>query len=262
VIVLGYLALINSLVSAFNLIPAFPLDGGRVLRSILWKATGSLRRATYWSARIGRGFATVLVAWGVLNFFAGNWLGGIWIGLIGLFLNNAAEASYQQVLVRQVLAGRPILSFMNPNPINVPPLLDLQRWVEDYVYRYHHKAFPVVSNSRLEGFIETQALANLPRAEWERHTVAELMRRDLAAITVSPQADTLEVLTKMQRNGSSRLLVTEGDRLVGIITLTDLLEFLSLKNELERFEENHPGSSPSHHSTAGHIPVDQLAGKI
>jgi len=160
VIVLGYLAAINSLVLAFNLVPAFPLDGGRVLRSILWQATGSLRHATYWSARVGRGFAAVLIAWGVLNFFAGNWLGGIWIGLIGLFLNNAAEASYQQVLVRQALAGRPVLIFMNPNPITLPPTVELQRWVEDYVYRYHHKAFPVVSNSRLEGFIETQALAN------------------------------------------------------------------------------------------------------
>jgi Zn-dependent protease/CBS domain-containing protein len=233
VIVLGYLAFINGLVLAFNLIPAFPLDGGRVLRSILWGATGDLRRATRWAALLGQAFAWLLIGWGVRQFFMGNWLGGVWMGLIGMFLNKAAQGSYQQVLVRQALQGEPVRRFMNPDPIAVPPSLDLRHWVEDFVYRYHRKTFPVVADGHLEGFIDTSALAQAPRPEWARHTIGEVMRHDIEAIAISPDADALQALGKMRRTGSSRLLVAEGDRLVGILSLKDLLSFLHLKIELE-----------------------------
>jgi CBS domain-containing protein len=245
VLALGYLALVNGIVLAFNLIPAFPLDGGRVLRSILWGATGSLRRATYWAALAGQGFAWVLIAWGVVRFFRGDWFGGIWSGLIGWFLYNAARSGYQQVLMRQALQHEPVRRFMNAEPIVVPPSLDLRHWVEDYVYRYHRKTFPVASNGHLEGFINTQALAQVPRAEWEQHTVGEVMRHDLEAITIPANADALQALRQMQRIGSSRLLVTEGDRLVGIISLKDLLRFLSLKIELEGPDRQGSGAGVS-----------------
>jgi Zn-dependent protease/CBS domain-containing protein len=231
--VLGYLAAINLLVLAFNLIPAFPLDGGRVLRSILWATTGDLRRATLWASRAGQAFAWLLIFWGVGQFFTGNWLGGIWTGLIGLFLNDAAQGSYQQVLMRQALQGEPVRRFMNTEPIIVSPSLDLLRWVEDFVYRYHHKTFPVVSDGHLEGCISTQALARIPRGQWDRHTVGEVMRHDLQTITISPDADALDALGRMRRTGSSRLLVVERGRLVGMVSLKDLLRFLSLKIELE-----------------------------
>jgi Zn-dependent protease/CBS domain-containing protein len=241
VLVLGYLGLVNLTVLVFNLIPAFPLDGGRVLRSILWGATGDLRRATYWASLAGQAFAWILIAWGVVRFFRGDWPGGVWLGLIGLFLNRAAQSGYQQVLVRQAFQGEGLRRFMNPHPIAVPPSLDLRTWVEDYVYRYHRKLFPVASDGRLEGVITTQALAQVPRAEWERHTVGEVMQRDLGAFTISPDADALDALTRMQRTGSSRLLVTEGDHLVGIVSLKDLLRFLNLKLELESARANGPG---------------------
>jgi CBS domain-containing protein len=161
-------------------------------------------------------------------------VGGIWLGLIGLFLNNAARASYTNVLIRETLGGEPLRRFMNPHPIIVPPSLDLRHWVEDYVYRFHRKTFPVASNGRLEGVITTRVLDQLPRDEWERHTVGEVMRNDLEAVSISPDADTLQALEKMQNTGSSRLLVTEGDHLVGIVSLKDLLRFLKLKLEVER----------------------------
>jgi Zn-dependent protease/CBS domain-containing protein len=233
VIVLGYLAFINGMVLAFNLFPAFPLDGGRVLRSILWGATGNLRRATYWASRAGQGFAWFLIAWGVLRFFAGDWLGGIWLGLIGMFLNRAALSGYQQVLVKQALQGEPVRRFMNPDPIVVAPTLDLRHWVEDYVYRYHHRAFPVVSYGHVQGIITTQALAGVPREEWSECTVEEIMDKDLQANAIAANADALEALSKMQSTGSSRLLVTDGDHLLGILSLKDLLQFLDLKLELE-----------------------------
>ena len=240
VIVLGYLATINGLVLIFNMVPAFPLDGGRVLRSILWGATGNVRRATRWASAVGQAFAWVLIAWGVLQFFSHNWVGGIWSALIGMFLNGAAKSSYQQVLIRQALQGEPVRRFMNPNPIVVSPSLDLLHWVEDFVYRYHHRAFPVASNGRLEGLVTTQALSQIPRGEWAAHTVGEVMARDLRAVSIAADADALEALGKMQRTGSSRLLVTEGDRLLGIVSLKDLLRFLNLKLELESDSPSRP----------------------
>lgn len=233
VMVLGYLAGINAIVLLFNMVPAFPLDGGRVLRSALWGLTGNLERATWWASLAGQVFSWVLIAWGVLNFFNGNWLGGVWTGLIGLFLNRAAQSSYQQVLIRQALEGETVGRFMNPHPIVVAPNLTLLEWVENYVYRYHRKAFPVVEDGRLVGLMETQALADVPRSEWEHHTVAEFMRRNLRDLTIPPHADALQAMKRMQHTGSSRVLVTAGTQLVGILSVRDLMQFLNLKLALE-----------------------------
>jgi Zn-dependent protease len=235
------LAGINLAVLIFNLIPAFPLDGGRVLRSVLWGVLKSLRRATYWAALSGQVFAWLLIGQGLLNFFAGYVVQGIWLSLIGLFLNNAARGSYQQVLVRQVLRGEPVSRFMTREPIVVPPVLDLHDWVEDYVYRYHRKMFPVASDGHLQGVISTQALARFPREEWDKHTVSETMSRDVNALSITPTTDALEALGKMQRTGSGRLLVIDGNRLVGIVSLKDLLHFFDLKLELED-SERYPSS--------------------
>lgn len=231
---LRQLAGINLAVLIFNLVPAFPLDGGRVLRSLLWALTANLRRATYLAALSGQAFAWMLLILALLNLFAGQLIQGIWLGLIGMFLKNAARSSYQQVLVRQALQGEPVSRFMHQKPIVVPPNLDLRSWVEDYVYRYHRKMFPVASNGHVEGVISTQALQKHPRNEWPRHTIGEEMRPDVATLSIAPDADALHALEQMQRTDSSRLLVMEGDRLVGIISLKDLLRFLNLKIELEK----------------------------
>jgi len=245
VIVLGYLATINLMVLIFNMVPAFPLDGGRVLRSILWGATGNVRRATRWASAAGQAFAWVLIGWGVLLFFSHDWVGGIWSALIGMFLNAAARSGYQDVLIRQALQGELVRRFMNPDPIVVSPSLDLLHWVQNFVYRYHHRAFPVVSNGRLEGVVTTQVLNEIPRGEWAEHTIGEVMSQDLPAVSIAANADALEALRKMQRIGSSRLLVTDDDRLVGIVSLKDLLRFLNLKLELEGQQDVPPPNGAS-----------------
>jgi Zn-dependent protease/CBS domain-containing protein len=241
VLVLAYLALINTVVLIFNLVPAYPLDGGRVLRAILWGATGNLKTATWWASLAGRGFAWLLIAWGLMQMFSGHWMEGIWSGLIGLFLNSAAGSGYQQVLVREALHGEPVRHFMTTDPIVVPASLDLMHWVQDYVYRYHRKAFPVVSGDHLQGLVDTSVLAELPASEWEQHTVDEVARHDLSSLTVSPDTDALDALSRMQRLGVSRLLVTQGDHLVGIVSLRDLLRFLNLKLELENTNPSETG---------------------
>jgi Zn-dependent protease len=233
VIVLGYLAMINALVLAFNLIPAFPLDGGRVLRSILWAATGNVRRATRWASAAGQAFAWLLIAWGVMQFFGHAWVSGIWCVLIGMFLNSAAKSGFQQVLIRQALQGEPIRRFMTVDPIVVSPSLTLRQWVDEYVYRRHHQSFPVVADGRLEGVITTEVLDGVPRPDWDRHTVGKVMLTDIGAVTVAPTADALEAFRRMSRGGSSCLIVVDAGRLIGLVSLRDLLSFLSLKLDLE-----------------------------
>lgn len=232
-LVCQYLLEINILVLVFNMVPAFPLDGGRVLRSILWGISGNLRRATRGASLVGQGFAFFLIAMGLLNLFGGNFVGGIWMGLIGLFLNNAARAGYTSALLREALTGEPVSRFMTRDPIAAPPWINLREWVEDYVYRYHRKMFPVIGDGRLEGVISTQALADFPREHWSEHTVAEAMHHDLDALCITPQTDAMHALARMQSIGASRLLVVEDGRLVGIVSLKDLLRFFHLKLELE-----------------------------
>ncbi|HEY9074704.1 MAG TPA: site-2 protease family protein, partial [Desulfobaccales bacterium] len=129
--VLRYLAWINALLAAFNLLPAFPLDGGRILRSILWGAKQDLPWATRISAGIGSGFGILLIFLGILQFFRGDFIGGIWWFLIGLFLRSAAQMSYQQVMIRKALEGEQVRRFMTPNPITVPSSLTVAELVED-----------------------------------------------------------------------------------------------------------------------------------
>jgi Zn-dependent protease/CBS domain-containing protein len=234
--------LINLFVLIFNLVPAFPLDGGRVFRSALWAVTGRLRRATYWASLLGQGFAWLLIALGVLSLFSRDVGNGIWLILIGVFLNNAARASYRSVVVRQLLEAEPVRRFMNPQPITVSPVLDLRTFVDEYVYRHHRKAFPVVNEGRLEGIMTTREVAAIPRADWDRHTVGEVMRHDVQSICIAPDADAMRALAQMQRTGFSRLLITEEDQLRGIVSLKDLLRFLNLKMELHEDEDETPRS--------------------
>lgn len=228
------LAWINTAVLIFNLLPAFPLDGGRVLRAILWAVSGRIRWATYWATISGRLFAWFLIFVGVFQIVGGNFIGGIWLGLIGLFLSNAAQSGYQQVLVRQLLQREPVARFMTESPISVPPWLTLREWVDAYVYRYHYKGFPVVAeDGTLLGLITTDQLAEIPRDEWSQVRVRDVMLTDLDKISISPHANAYSALEKMKRVGLGRLLVVEGAELVGMVSLRDLLRMLQLKLELE-----------------------------
>jgi Zn-dependent protease/CBS domain-containing protein len=239
-LVLGYLARINLAVLVFNLVPAFPLDGGRVLRAALWGAIGSLRRATAYAAMAGRGFAYVLIGLGVLLFIRGEIIPGVWLALLGMFLANAARASYENVLIRQALENEPVGRFMQRDVIVVPPWVTLHTFVEDYLYRHHRKLFPVVEEGRLLGVIDMQALGRAPREDWGHVTVGEVMQTDLEGCCITPDTDALEALRRMSQAGTSRLLVTQDGQLAGIITQRDLFRFLELKLELEGAEEERP----------------------
>jgi Zn-dependent protease/predicted transcriptional regulator len=231
--VIQYLAFINVLLAAFNCLPAFPLDGGRVLRSILWGAKGDLRWATRVSSSIGSGFGIFLIIMGVYSLFTGNFIGGMWWALIGMFLHSAAKTSYQQLLTRRALQGESVSRFMRKDPVTVPPTLTLYELIEDYIYRHHYKMFPVVTDSdKLAGCITTKEVKEVPKEEWKNKKVADIVVPCSAENTIPPETDAVEALSLMNRTGASRLMVVDGDRLAGIVSLKDMLKFLSLKIEL------------------------------
>jgi Zn-dependent protease/CBS domain-containing protein len=227
-----YLAIINGFLAGFNLIPAFPLDGGRVLRSILWKAKNNLRWATRVSSWIGSAFGILLIVLGVFSFLRGNIIGGMWWFVIGLFLRSAASTSYQQLLIRRALEGEPVRRFMSPDPITVPSTLPVRQLVEDYVYKFHHKMFPVVDDGNLLGCVTTRGIKEVPRGEWDLKKTGDLVA-GCRENSIEAGADAMQALSKMSRNRSGRLMVVENTRLVGVLSLKDLLQFISLRVELE-----------------------------
>lgn len=231
--VLRYLALINGILVLFNMIPAFPLDGGRVLRAILWQRKGNLIDATRITSRIGLGFSFVLIGFGVFSAISGNLVGGIWYFLIGMFLRGAATMSYQQLLVRRSLEGETVRRFMKTDPVTVPGNLSVASLVEDFVYRYHFKLFPVVDGEKLIGCVTTRKIREIARETWQTKTVADITEPCGPTNSIAPDAGAMEALSQMSRSHVSRLMVTDGDRAVGIIALKDLLQYLSLKSELE-----------------------------
>jgi len=231
-----YLSYINGLLGVFNLLPAFPLDGGRVLRSLLWRAKGNLRWATRIASKIGSGFGAGMIILGVIAIIGGNLVSGVWWFLIGIFLRNASLASYRQLLVKRALEGEHVDSFMKRDLVMVEPSVTLARLYNDYIYRYHYKMFPVVSSSALVGVVTVDRLKAIPREDWDKHTVGEIADTCTEGNTIEPKADATKALEKMNRTGSSRLMVVERGKLVGILALRDLLKFLSLKMDLEPAE--------------------------
>jgi CBS domain-containing protein len=185
------------------------------------------------AAEGGKAFGLVLIILGFLNLVTMNPVGGLWWILIGLFVRSAAQQSYQQMLVRQLLSGEPVARFMTENPVTVPPSASLQKVVEDYVYRYHHKLYPVAENGTIRGCLTLAQLKDVPREKWEQTTVGEIASPCGEANTIGSDADALDALSRMREQGSGRLLVERQGEVVGTLTLKDLLEFLSLKLELD-----------------------------
>jgi len=231
--VLRYLAFINLLLGAFNLVPAFPMDGGRVLRAALWHFKGDLRQATKTAARSGRGFGMILMVLGVYNVITGQFVVGMWWFLIGLFVRGAAATSYQQVLARGVFSGEPVARFMTRNPVTVSPSLPIQSFVDDYVYKYHHSVFPVVTDGRLVSYVLSRNVKSVSRQDWARRRVSEIATPCEADIVIEPTTDTVTAMSVMNRTGQSRLTVVANGRLVGILALKDLLDLFALRIDLE-----------------------------
>jgi len=222
----GYLAWVNLLLAGFNLVPGFPLDGGRLLRSAIWKATGSLGRATRVASLAGQAVGWLLVAGGVAYLLAGNLAGGIWFAFIGWFLVQAARSSYQELQLRQMLRGVEAHDVMAGNLLRIPPELTLQDAVDDYFMRYDHGAFPVEEQGRTIGLLTLRGVRRVPREQWPARRVRDHMVPLGDQVVVAPDARMDGVLSKLEDGEARRVLVVQDGEVVGIITPSDLTRWL------------------------------------
>jgi len=227
-----YLGSINLALAIFNLLPGFPLDGGRLFRSIIWKITGDLKKATRIASWGGQFFAFLIIALGVAQLFGGNLVGGLWLILIGWFLSNAAEMSYQQHLIRTGLEGVPAKEVMTRSPETVSPDLILQDVVDNYFLRRRYQAFPVTQEDRPLGIVTLNQIKEIPRDQWTTLTVAKIMTPIDNTTAVRPEEKMTQVLQKMENSSVRRVLVTRGDELQGIITGGDIASWLKRMRDL------------------------------
>lgn len=237
--VMGWIGVLNFVLAVFNMVPAFPLDGGRILRAIFWGWKKDITVATCWASRGGSGFGIILMVLGGFNLFMMN-LAGLWWVLIGMFIRTAARQSYRQVLIRQALQGEPVERFMNDHPVTVPRGISVRELVENYVYRYHFQMFPVVDEQdELVGVVSTEQVKALDREQWEQTTVDQIARPPSDKTAVEEHEDAMKALNTMSHNDASRLLVVDhGHHLRGVLSLRDLLKFMALKTELEMDKKN------------------------
>jgi Zn-dependent protease/CBS domain-containing protein len=222
----GYLAWVNLLLAAFNLVPGFPLDGGRLLRSLVWRATGNFRQATRIASVAGQAVGWLLVAGGVASLLAGNLAGGIWFAFIGWFLVQAARSSYQELQVRQMLRGIQAHDVMAGSLLRIPADLTLQDAVDRYFMRYDHSAFPVDAQGRTIGLLTLRRVRRVPRDQWPTRRVRDHMVPLGDEIMVPPDAPMDQVVAKLEDGEAGRVLIAEDGEVVGIITPSDLARWL------------------------------------
>lgn len=238
--IFNYLFILNLAVGIFNLIPGFPLDGGRLLRAALWRLTGDLKRATRIASFFGKIFAYLLMAYGALNLFAGSLITGLWFIFIGLFLLEAADTSYQQIVMRKALTGVRVEHVMTRQVVTVPAELTLDKLVDDYFFRFRYTSFPVVKDDALLGLVTLHAIKEIIRESWPQVSAAEIMIPLSAGIVVNKDLDVIDALAKMASTGSGRLLVAEdlpagqaGHKLIGILTQRDIIRLFEFKSNIE-----------------------------
>jgi Zn-dependent protease/CBS domain-containing protein len=232
--VVTYLALVNGLVGVFNLLPGFPLDGGRLLRAGLWFRLRDFVKATQWASLAGSGFAFILMGLGVVSIFTGNFLGGIWLIVIGWFLRSAAEASYRQVAMSEALQGVPVRAAVNRDIRSVPPDISPSDLVRDYVTAHTQRAFPVMEGDELVGIVTLSDLQKAARHEWEHTRVADIMTPRDALLTISTDDPMSEAIKLMSARDIHQLPVMEGGRFIGFITRGDVLRVMGVRAELRR----------------------------
>ncbi len=227
-----YLAYINLSLAAFNLIPGFPLDGGRVLRSILWAASKNLERATRWASVAGQLVAYLFILAGALEILRGRWADGLWIAFIGWFLDNAAQTAYRQVAVKQFLASHKVREAMTQACYPLAPEVTLETLVHDYILASGHRCFPVVSEGRVLGVVNLSLVRGIPRLHWPQVAVKTVMIPVEEAKGLSPDDRLWVALERMTSQHVDQLPVMESGQLVGMLMHDNILAFIRLRGEL------------------------------
>lgn len=232
--VVDYLAFINLALGIFNLAPGFPLDGGRVLRAIVWWRSGSVERATRIVSDLGKGFALTLIFLGAYIILQGALLGGIWLIFIGMFLRGSAAQGYEQMILQRTLQSARVSEVMIEHPVTLSPELTLSEVVDHYFLRYGFRGFPVVEGDSVVGLVSVNDIAGLAETERVGRRVRDVMHPLDPSRVISKDASLLEALEKISPAGVGRLVVLEDGRLRGLITKTGLMRLLEVRRVLGR----------------------------
>jgi Zn-dependent protease/CBS domain-containing protein len=227
----GYLGFANLLLGLFNIVPGFPLDGGRVLRSIIWASTRNMARATRVASYMGQTIAFVLIAWGIVNVLSGNFVGGLWTAFIGWFLNNSAESARQQASVQSLLDGVPVSSVMDVLPEAARPALSVREFMLEHAVRHGQRALPVLDEGRLLGIVSITDAKHLGQGGWDATPVSDIMS-PVPLKTVRPEADLNAALRLLVENDLHQLPVLQNGRLVGMLSRTDIMRYIQFGREL------------------------------
>jgi Zn-dependent protease/CBS domain-containing protein len=238
---LVWLGSVNVTVGLFNLIPGFPLDGGRIVRSLLWAITENLRRATRWASWLGQGIAWLMIMAGIAMTFGvripffGTGLGsGLWLAFIGWFLNNASAQSYQQVVIQDILEGVPVARIMRSDPPTCLADCSVGRLVHDHIMQSDDQSFPILEDGtrRLAGLVTLDDVRGVSRDAWDTTTVADIMTSVDQLVVVGPDDDAAEALSKLTGRDVRQLPVVSGGELVGLLRRRDIVKWLQLHSEL------------------------------
>ncbi len=230
--ILWCLGLANILLGIFNLIPGFPLDGGRVLRSIVWKINGNLRRATRVVTIVGQIVAYLFILFGIWLFFVGYFINGLWFGFIGWFLLSSSQAANSEVMLQSVFRGVTVGEVMNTAPTTVPANISLQRLVDEYFLPLGLRSALVIQGDQLAGLITLSDIRHVPREEWGQTPVGlAMISRDRLHI-VSPQQSLNDVLPLMAGRDVNQLPVVQDERLVGVLSRDAIVRYLEIRRSL------------------------------
>lgn len=230
---LVWLGYINIILAIFNMVPGFPLDGGRVLRSIVWWVTGDAHRSTRIAATVGQLVALALIAFGILSFFGGAGVGGIWLAFIGWFLLEAARASAAQVEIIAGLQGVRVGDIMSRDCLTVDSQADLQTFTEDYLLRTGRRCFVIKENGHIVGLVTPHEVKEVERQRWPQVTVRQIMRPLHQLRTVKPTTPVTEALETMGREDINQLPVVSDGRLEGVISRSHIFQLLQARTELQ-----------------------------
>src|SRR5215831_479991 len=228
---LHYIYYVNFLLAAFNLIPGFPLDGGRVLRSYLWHRSGDLRQATKTAAGVGRIFAMMLIVIGILSVLAMHIIPGVWLLLIGLFLKSSAENEYRAFEVRFGLQNMKLSEIMTP-AISVNTSMTISQFVNDYVFHYHYRIFPVLELNRFVGMMDVRSIKSVPSNEWPTTKIGGFLSDPSTYCVLDPDVDATDALRLLIAQNCTKAPIVRNGELLGILTQSDLFKLVSLKREI------------------------------
>ncbi len=227
--VLFYLSVINIMVLVFNMIPAFPLDGGRVLRGIIWQFSGNYLSSTRIAGGVGIAFSYLLFLGGIMMAFGGNLLGGVWFFFLGMFLQNAAQSSIAYAQLQQILRGVTVGDMMRRRPVAVDADLNLREIVEHYFLKYPYKAYPIMRDGRFLGLLTLRSLQSQPRDQWDTLRAGDLVSQGGRIPSVHSHEPALIALRKLAESGQSRLPVIDDGHLVGLFCGRDVMDLMEIR---------------------------------